>query len=122
MLYFYKCHGAPITKKYIKTALAVVFQHKNFSSGIFKLGHARENMGVIEQVFRTDAPMIFDKKPNQSLLLPLILYLKSFKKIIFAIILPVLSQKNIRFLLLPCFRFFQLEDLFFINQLCKIDF
>ena len=50
LLYFYKRRGTPITKKYIRTALALVFLRKNLSSGVLKLSYAKRNLGVIEQV------------------------------------------------------------------------
>ena len=39
----------PITKKFMRTALSLVFRHKNFGSENSKLGYARENLGIIEQ-------------------------------------------------------------------------
>ena len=50
----------PITEKFMRIALALIFLHKDYCSGVLKMGYARENLDLFEQVCRTDMLKILE--------------------------------------------------------------
>ena len=50
MRYFYKSPGIPITKKFMKTALVLVFRRRKLKFCVLKPSCARENLRVIKKV------------------------------------------------------------------------
>ena len=60
LLYFFKCHGTLVRKRFMGTASALVFLRKNLSSGDFHTGIRKRNFLVqVHQRFSTMADAEF---------------------------------------------------------------